>query len=333
MLRILLVVITLSGCVAQQPLEQFVIEQEPMIERESVYLATTPFFPQQQYQCGPAALATLLNDSGVSVQSTELVSKVYIPERKGSLQVEMFAASRQYQRIPYQIDPTLEAMLDELYSERPVLVMQNLGFESKPFWHYAVVVGFVFESNEIILRSGTDFDKRMDVEKFLQTWQRAENWAFVLLDLDVLPENPDFNRYFQSVVSMEQVLNAEQMIQLYEQTNQNFPEQTMVAFGLADAYGRSGRLPDAAIEYKRILAADPEHVAATNNLALTLQELSCATEALKMAQRAVSLSQNSGQFISESQDTLQTIMSEQQGKESSGKCQIEFQITGVDSNE
>ena len=91
-----------------------------------------------------------------------------------------------------------------------LLVMQNLGFESKPFWHYAVVVGYVSESNQIILRSGTDFDKRMEVEEFLKTWKRAKNWAFVLLDLDESPENPDFDRYFQSVVSMEQTLNAEQ---------------------------------------------------------------------------------------------------------------------------
>ena len=121
MIRIVLILITLSGCVIQPPLEQPLIEKEPVVERQSVYLANTPFFPQQQYQCGPAALATLLNDSGVSVQSEELVSKVYIPEREGSLQIEMMAASRQYQRIPYQIDPTLEAMLDELHANRPVV--------------------------------------------------------------------------------------------------------------------------------------------------------------------------------------------------------------------
>jgi len=333
MFRILILLITLSGCVTHPPVEQNVIEQALASERASVYLAKTPFFPQHKYQCGPAALATLLNDSGVSVPSEELVSRVYIPEREGSLQIEMLAASRHYQRIPYQIDPTLDAIVDELNSDRPVLVMQNLGFESKPFWHYAVVVGYVSENNEIILRSGTVFDKRMEVKKFLKTWQRAENWAFVLLDIDELPTNPDFDRYFQSIVSMEQFLNTEQIIQLYENTSRAFPEQTMVAFGLADAYGRSGRLIDAAVEYKRILNTDPTHVAAANNLALTLQELSCTADALKMAEKAVLLSQNSGQFVAESQDTLRTVRSEQQSEKITDRCQFEFQITGVDTNE
>ena len=66
------------------------------------------------------------------------------------------------------------------------------------------------------------------------------------------------------------------MVELYEHTNRQFPQQTIVAFGLADAYGRNGRLPQAATQYRRILTKDPQHVAATNNLALTLQELSCA---------------------------------------------------------
>ena len=332
MIRVLLILFTLSGCIAQQPIKQPVIEEEHVIKKESVYLAKTPFFPQQEFQCGPAALATLLNDSGVPVDAEELVSKVYVPERKGSLQIEMLAAGREYKRIPYQIDPTLEAVIDELYADRPVLVMQNLGFEIKPFWHYAVVVGYLSESNEIILRSGLDADKRMDVEKFLKTWQRAENWAFVLLDTDELPANPDFDRYFESVVGMEQILDAEQMIKLYEYANRQFPDQTIVAFGLADAYSRSGRASDAALQYKRILAKDPQHVAAANNLALTLQQLSCTTQALQMAEKAVALSQTSGQFVTESLDTLQTIINQQDNEPTTDQCQFNIQITGVYSD-
>ncbi len=333
MIRILLILITLSGCVAQQPIEQPLIEKHPAKERGSIYLAKTPFFPQQEFQCGPAALATLLNDSGVSVHAEELVSKVYIPERKGSLQIEMLAASREYQRIPYQIDPTLDAIFDELYANRPVLVMQNLGFEAKPFWHYAVVVGYQPDSSKIILRSGVEANKRMDIKKFLKTWQRAENWAFVLLNVDELPANPDFERYFESVVGMEQVLDAEQMIELYELANREFPKQTMVAFGLANAYSRTGRLSHAAAEYQRILTIDPEHVAAANNLALTLQELSCGREAREMAEKAVTLSERSGRFVAESRDTLQTIATEQQNEQKPGQCQIENQITSVYSEQ
>ena len=35
-----------------------------------IELADTPFFPQDDYQCGPAALATLLGASGIDACST-----------------------------------------------------------------------------------------------------------------------------------------------------------------------------------------------------------------------------------------------------------------------
>ncbi|HKK22781.1 MAG TPA: hypothetical protein VJ947_03765, partial [Pseudohaliea sp.] len=45
----------------------------------AVELDATPFFPQQRYQCGPAALATVLSASGVPVEPAALVDEVYIP--------------------------------------------------------------------------------------------------------------------------------------------------------------------------------------------------------------------------------------------------------------
>ena len=63
---------------------------------EKVELAETPFFSQQRYQCGPAALATVLNAAGVKVTDEELVPEVYLPTREGSLQVEMLAATRRH---------------------------------------------------------------------------------------------------------------------------------------------------------------------------------------------------------------------------------------------
>ena len=47
----------------------------PLIEpgERAVELAQTPFFPQDRYQCGPAALATVLGAAGVHVTPEELV--------------------------------------------------------------------------------------------------------------------------------------------------------------------------------------------------------------------------------------------------------------------
>jgi len=121
----------------------------------TVELTETPFYPQTQHQCGPAALATVLQYKGVEASPEKLSSQVYIPGRKGSLQVEMTAAARRHGMFPYQLEPSLTDLLTEIEAGNPVLVLQNLGFEWYPNWHYAVVVGYDIENQEIILRSGT----------------------------------------------------------------------------------------------------------------------------------------------------------------------------------
>ena len=61
----------------------------------SLDLDGTPFFPQERFQCGPAALTTVLVASGADVSLDAVVDQVYLPGREGSLQIELTAAARQ----------------------------------------------------------------------------------------------------------------------------------------------------------------------------------------------------------------------------------------------
>ena len=80
----------------------------------AVELVDVPFFAQEDYQCGPAALATMLNQRGVLTTPGALKDKVYIPSREGSLQVEMVAAARNHEMLVYPLQPRLEAVLAEV---------------------------------------------------------------------------------------------------------------------------------------------------------------------------------------------------------------------------
>ena len=93
---------------------------------EQVELAT-PFFPQEEYQCGPAALATALVSAGAQTTPEALVPQVYVPERKGSFQVEMLAAARRHGMVSYALAPKFEDLLREIAAGTPVIVLQNLG--------------------------------------------------------------------------------------------------------------------------------------------------------------------------------------------------------------
>ena len=152
-----------------------------------VELTKVPFFPQTAYQCGPAALATVLTSAGAAVTPDALVPQVYIPERQGSLQFELLAASRRHGFIPYVLEPRLDDVLNEVATGTPVLVLQNLGLSWYPKWHYAVVVGFDLSAGQIILRSGREARHIVSLRVFERTWKRGGFWAMVSLPPDRLP--------------------------------------------------------------------------------------------------------------------------------------------------
>ena len=140
-----------------------------------------PFFPQTQHQCGPAALATVLVYQGENTSPEQLASQVYLPEREGSLQIEMAAAARAHGMLVYPLKPLLRDLLAEVSAGNPVLVLQNNGFDWLPQWHYAVVTGYDLSGNKIILRSGETRRYIISFNTFETTWQRSGHWALVIL--------------------------------------------------------------------------------------------------------------------------------------------------------
>jgi len=143
--------LALSGCASMWPQTAELRRALPQGIPESTELREVPFFPQEAYQCGPASLATVLAASGVKVTPEDLLPQVYLPERKGSLQVEMLAAARRHGVVSYQLAPRFEDLLRELAAGNPVIVLQNLSVGDG--WHYAVAVGYDYDGGRLVLRS------------------------------------------------------------------------------------------------------------------------------------------------------------------------------------
>ena len=175
-LLLILMVSFLAGCVAGGKIASHMpVDQGfAFVELEEV-----PFFPQQKDQCGPAALATVLAAAGVKVTPAELVGKVFLPGRGGSLQLEMVAVTRRYDRIPCVSKVGSEFLLAELQAGRPVLVLQNLGLSWWPIWHYAVVIGFDPARGVFFLRSGVTERLSLSARIFFNTWEASKFWAMV----------------------------------------------------------------------------------------------------------------------------------------------------------
>lgn len=242
----------------------------------AIELEDTPFYPQERYQCGPAALTTVLRQSGVAVPLDDIVDKVYLPGRQGSLQVELLAATRTEGRLPYVIDGRLAAIRAELASGRPILVLQNLGVATAigdwSRWHYAVVVGIDADRDKIILRSGTDRRRVTATRTFLRTWRRGGYWGMVVLRPDELPANAERSRYFAAIAALEEAGRAAEAAVAWRTALGKWPDDSVALFGLGVSRLALREYRAAEQAYRDLLQRDPTVIAARNNLALALAE-------------------------------------------------------------
>lgn len=287
---IVLTLFLVTGCSLSAPpsLEDF----KTNIQSQQI-LTDTPFFPQEEYQCGPAALATILTREGISVKPSDLTSKVYLPARKGSLQLEMIAAARSYGLIPYSLDPSLTALIRQLAAGKPVLVLQNLSFDWYPKWHYAVVIGYDLQKKLVYLRSGTHKKIRIPFNTFERTWARASNWGVVVFQPGELPKEADYQKYLTAVHQLERTGKHKAAISGYKTAHKLWPEEATPLFALGNLQYQRKDYHKAVSAFQKAVKRNPKFSQAWNNLAFTLMTLNRTNEALTAIQTALRLNPDS----------------------------------------
>ena len=251
-------------------------------------IESVPFFAQKEYECGPAALAMVLSAAGIAVTPDALVNQVYLPARKGSLQVEMLAATRQQGLVAYPLKPALQDLLQEVAAGHPVLVFQNLSLPIYPVWHYAVVIAYDLERNTITLHSGETARMEMSLFTFERTWARGNYWAMLALKPDNLPATADAGAYARSVAALESS-HPQTAYLAYTQALTRWPDDAKLWFGQGNSAYALHDLQAAATAYQAATEAQPEFADAWNNLAQVQLEIGDKAAAKAAIARAVVL--------------------------------------------
>ena len=297
--------VALAGCAGMVPQTIALRSAWPAGVDQSVELAEVPFFPQEDYQCGPAALATVLTHSGMAITPEQLVPQVYLPARRGSLQLEMLAAARRQGRVAYVLGPRFSDLLREVGAGVPVLVLQDVGALASQ-WHYAVVNGFDYPSGTVYLRSGTTRRLAMPFTAFERSWMRSGYWAMVTAPPDRIPATATEEGWMDAVLAMSRVAEPAAVTRAYGAALQRWPNNLPAAVGLANQHHAAGALAQAEAVLRDALSRHPQSVIAMNNLAQVLSDQGRQREALAQAERATSETQSP--FAAEARATRESIL-------------------------
>lgn len=295
-----LLLLALAACAAPQTAR--VIDSPGQLPRRAMVEAV-PFFPQQAYYCGPAALAMTLTWSGLAETPESLAPQVYTPGREGTLAPDIVAAARRKGRLAVEVRE-LDGLLAEIAAGNPVLVFQNLALDWWPQWHFAVAIGYDLDRRVLVLHSGTTEGLTTPLDAFERTWARSGHWALLTLPPDRLPASADAGAVLLAAAGLEQARQQEAAAIAYAAAVQRWPEEPAARIGQGNAWFALGRFAAAEDAFRAAIVLRPDAPAAWNNLAYALSRQGRREEAVAAARKAVELA---GSEDAVYQDTLEEI--------------------------
>lgn len=270
----LTVLCCLGGCVATLPV--------PSARVEGV-----PFYAQEDLQCGPAALASLLQVAGVPQPVSTLTDWMFTPALGGALQQDLLGAARRAGTLPVRVGGNLAALQRQLSQGRPVLVLENLALRTWPRWHYAVVTGIDAAAGSLTLSGPTGHAETVSARHFTRAWDLAENWAIVVLRPGTRPSGLRLTDYLDAVATFEAIGRSEAAAAGYAAGLREWPDGPDLSLGAGNVALARGQLDVAAGHFAHVLASQPQTVAALNNLAEVRRRQGDLVEAKRLAQQAL----------------------------------------------
>jgi tetratricopeptide (TPR) repeat protein len=247
-----------------------------------------PFYPQEDYYCGPASLAMVLAWSGLNVTQDDLAPEVYTPGREGTLQTDILTAARRHGRIAVPVN-SLHGLLAEIAAGNPVLVFQNLGLSWYPQWHYAVATAYELEPGDLVLHSGKEERHEVNFNVFERTWARTGHWALAVLPPDRLPAAASLDSVLDAAVGIERAQRPAEAAIAYSTIVAKWPQSYAAWMGLGNTRYSLNDFAPSETAFRKASALQPNSPQAWNNLAYALMGQGRRAEAIDAAKRAIDL--------------------------------------------
>ncbi|MDM5264235.1 PA2778 family cysteine peptidase [Sulfurovum sp. XTW-4] len=276
--------ILLSGCTPKEP--------SPLGKYHTSSTIKVPFVSPRSDLCGATAIEMVSSYWQTTtsyvprLSRNELDKRTFIPEKGGTLQVELVSTARANGLLVYPLEPTFDALLRELEQEHPVIVLVNRGYSWYPLWHYAPVTGYDKKNKTVLMHYSDSPNEAMPISTFTELWKRGGNWGVVLLPPGKLPVSASPKEFLRAAYDLEKTGMRDEAIIAYRSALLRWPKNIDTYFALANAYYHTHQFTKAEQGYRKLLSLEPTHTMALNNLADLLCTMGRPEEAMSMIRKA-----------------------------------------------
>ena len=168
----------LAGCAITEP--PLAKQLEASLRGSVHYVDRVPFYPQTQYQCGPASLAAVLSYWGRDVTPDRIINEIYRPPMKGILSADLWQYAKSRNLRATIAHGSWEFLERNVSLNRPVIAFLNFGIQQVPMGHFLVVVGLDPDDKSVITYSGLNKDERIPFERFKAAWEKTDYWSLLI---------------------------------------------------------------------------------------------------------------------------------------------------------
>jgi ABC-type bacteriocin/lantibiotic exporter with double-glycine peptidase domain len=153
----------------------------PGLDARGHYIEGVPFVKQTEYDCGPAALASVLSFQGKAVDLERITASVYLPRLRGTLPMDLERYAKDEGFTTSSSAGTAAALKAAIRNNNiPVICLLDLGFGFYRQPHFVTVIGFDDGNGLFIMHDGGTPNRTMVYEDFEKKWARAGNWMIVI---------------------------------------------------------------------------------------------------------------------------------------------------------
>lgn len=157
---------------------------EKFSSEEHLRVVQVPFFPQETFQCGPAALATVISywygktGAAKTLVPETIAADIYSPSARGVLGIDLELYARKQGFQTRQLAGTIDQLKDSLNEGAPPIVLVDYGFSSYQRNHFMVVKGY--SDTALLVNAGREESKFIANEDLLKVWKKTGFWMLVV---------------------------------------------------------------------------------------------------------------------------------------------------------